>query len=247
MDDLEWKKLKPYFIYVLAFVLAIYSNMQALSHSNVETVIVFRACTPIAVSFVEYMFMGRDLPSIRSACSLTVVAVGAYFYCLSDSDFALKGIEAYYWVVTYAVLLTFEMTYGKNLTSSVKMKSMWGPVLYCNFLALAPLGTLGYMQGEFVGVVDKVFALPTEGVLVLLFSCVVGTLIGCSGWYCRGMISAASYTLVGVVNKFFTVLMNVMLWEKHSSSNGLVAVCACLVAGFFYQQAPMRSVTKKID
>ena len=55
------------------------------------------------------------------------------------------------------------------------------------------------------------------------------------------MVSAATYTLVGVVNKFFTVLLNVMLWDKHSSTSGLAAVCVCLAAGFFYQQAPMRS------
>lgn len=55
------------------------------------------------------------------------------------------------------------------------------------------------------------------------------------------MVSAATYTLVGVVNKFFTVLLNVFLWDKHSSTAGLVAVCICLAAGFFYQQAPMRA------
>jgi GDP-mannose transporter len=54
------------------------------------------------------------------------------------------------------------------------------------------------------------------------------------------MVSAATYTLVGVVNKFFTVLLNVFLWDKHSSTAGLGAVCVCLAAGFFYQQAPLR-------
>jgi hypothetical protein len=61
------------------------------------------------------------------------------------------------------------------------------------------------------------------------------------------MVSAATYTLVGVVNKFFTVLLNVFLWDKHSSTAGLLAVCVCLGAGFFYQQAPMRSVATDGD
>lgn len=129
--------------------------MQALAHSNVETVIVFRACTPIAVAFVEYMWMGRALPSTRSALSLAVVALGAMFYCMTDSEFAMKGMEAYYWVLTYFVLITFEMTYGKKLTSSVKMESVWGPVLYCNLLAVVPMGMLGYVQGNFDGVMVK--------------------------------------------------------------------------------------------
>ena len=61
------------------------------------------------------------------------------------------------------------------------------------------------------------------------------------------MVSAATYTLVGVVNKFFTVLLNVFLWDKHSSPAGLIAVCICLGAGFFYQQAPKRAEEKDSD
>ena len=99
--------------------------------------------------------MGRALPSTRSALSLAVVALGAMFYCMTDSEFAMKGMEAYYWVLTYFVLITFEMTYGKKLTSSVKMESVWGPVLYCNLLAVVPMGMLGYVQGNFDGVMVK--------------------------------------------------------------------------------------------
>ncbi len=65
-----------------------------------------------------------------------------------------------------------------------------------------------------------------------------------TGWLCRGMVSATTYTLVGVVNKFLTVLLNVILWDKHSTPTGIVAVCICLAAGMFYQQAPMRNAEK---
>lgn len=61
-----------------------------------------------------------------------------------------------------------------------------------------------------------------------------------TGWLCRSMVSATTFTLVGVVNKFLTVLLNVVVWDKHSSPVGVVAVCACLLAGAFYQQAPRR-------
>ena len=89
--------------------------------------------------------------------------------------------------------------------------------------------------------------MPLNGLLIILFSCVTGTLIGYTGWLCRGMVSATSYTLVGVVNKFLTVLLNVMIWDKHSTPLGLFAVCICLGAGVFYQQAPRREETKTRD
>lgn len=245
VDGLEWSKMKAYGMYIVAFVSAIYANMQALQASNVETVIVFRACSPIAVCIVEYLFMGRTLPSMRSSLSLLTVALGAIIYCTSDSEFLLNGWSAYSWVSLYFVLITFEMTYGKKLTSSVKMDSVWGPVLYCNLLAALPMFLLGYSAGDFDEIGERLLEMPANGVLILIFSCVAGTLIGYTGWLCRGMVSATSYTLVGVVNKFLTVLLNVLVWDKHSSPTGIFAVCICLGAGIFYQQAPRRDEGRK--
>ena len=93
-DGLEWPKVKAYSMYIVAFVFAIYANMQALAHANVETVIVFRACSPMAVCLVEYLFMDRLAPGIRSKISLSLVACGAIAYCLTDSEFALNGFQA---------------------------------------------------------------------------------------------------------------------------------------------------------
>ena len=178
VDDIEWVKVKPYLLYIGAFVAAIFANMKALNHSNVETVIVFRACSPLSVTIVEYLWMGRSWPNMRSSAALLVVAAGAVVYCMTDSELALNGIEAYYWVIVYFILITFEMTYGKKLTSSVKMESVWGPVLYCNLLAAFPMFLLGYCSGDFTNVSQKLLELPAPGWSILLFSCMGGTLIG---------------------------------------------------------------------
>lgn len=247
VDAIEWTKVKAYSLYIAAFVGSIYANMQALSHSNVETVIVFRACSPIAVTVIEYVLMDRAWPSLRSSISLLTVAAGAMLYCMSDSQFALNGLGAYTWVFIYFFLIVFEMTYGKKLTSTVKMDSVWGPVLYCNLLATIPMFLLGFLNGDYENIVEKLQEVPANGVMVLLFSCIAGTLIGYTGWLCRGMVSATTYTLVGVVNKFITVLLNVLVWDKHSSPFGIFSVCVCLSAGIFYQQAPRRDDNRRIS
>ena len=178
IDNLEWSKVKAYSWYIIAFVGSVYCNMQALKHTNVETVIVFRSCTPIAVSIVEYLFMGRHLPNTRSTISLILVALGAVVYCMTDSMFVTSGISAYSWVIIYFFLIAFEMTYGKQLTKSVVMESVWGPVLYCNILAARPMFLLGYLNGDYVGIDEKMSELPANGALILLLTCVTGTLIG---------------------------------------------------------------------
>src|SRR5689334_23212799 len=49
VDGFERSKLIPCFLYVLSFVGGLYCNMRALQASNVDTVIVFRSCTPLMV------------------------------------------------------------------------------------------------------------------------------------------------------------------------------------------------------
>lgn len=77
---------------------------------------------------------------------------------------------------------------------------------------------------------------------LLLLGCVIGTCIGYSSWWCRGKVSATSFTLIGVMNKCITVLANVMIWDKHASATGIGFLALCLVGGTIYQQAPLRNV-----
>jgi drug/metabolite transporter (DMT)-like permease len=244
IDDIEMEKLKPYALYIVAFVTAIFANMQALNVSNVETVVVFRASTPLATTIIEYIFMGRSFPTIQSLVSMSCVAIGALVYCLSDSQFALEGLHAYKWVLLYYVLIVFEMTYAKQLTRDIKMISpTWGPTLYQNLLAIVPMMMLGALMGDFHDdTLNHVLEIPFSGAVVIIFSCITGTMIGYTGWKLRGAVSATTFTLVGVVNKFLTILLNVIVWDKHSSSAGVAAVCVCLLAGAFYRQAPMREL-----
>jgi GDP-mannose transporter len=244
IDWFEWDRVRAYSYYVVIFVVTIYCNMKALEASNVETVIVFRACSPIAVSIIEYSFMDRELPNTRSALALGIVAFGAIAYCLSDSQLALNGLASYSWALVYFVLISVEMTYGKKLISSVKMDSVWGPVLYCNALSVVPMFFMGLGEDNFLTELIHLPQVSSVGMSIILFSCITGTLIGYTSWLCRGLISATTFTLVGVVNKFLTVLLNVLVWEKHSTPLGISAVCVCLLAGSFYQQAPRREISK---
>ena len=75
---------------------------------------------------------------------------------------------------------------------------------------------------------------------MVLSGCVAGTLIGWAGWQCRSLVSATSYTLIGVVNKLLTVVMSVLFLDKHASGTGIFALCLCIAASTQYSQAPMR-------
>lgn len=87
LDGLAWPRVRIYLIYIGLFATAIYSNMQALTHSNVETLIVFRACGPLMVSFLEWRLLGRTLPSRQSVLVLFGIFLFALGYVASDKAF----------------------------------------------------------------------------------------------------------------------------------------------------------------
>ena len=61
--------------------------------------------------------------------------------------------------------------------------------------------------------------------MLLVISCLVGAAIGFSSWWCRGLLSATSFTIVGVANKFLSILLNIVVWDKVRKQNTL-ALCS---------------------
>ena len=213
VDGWEWAKVKPYLLYIGMFVATIYCNMKALQHANVETLIVFRACCPVVVCLLDWGFLGRQLPAPRSALALLTLVAGAVGYVMCDREFALSGWSAYYWSTAYAVIISVEMCYGKHIVGpQLGFKSMWGPSLYTNALAIVPMATIGIVTHE----PDKITAgtlTPTAMALVSV-SCVIGVAISFTGWYCRSLVTATAYTVLGVANKMATVTVNLLIWDR---------------------------------
>ena len=248
VDPVRWKCVKPYLAYTVAFSLGVYCNMKSLSMSNVETVIVFRALAPLLVSVLDATFLGREWPSMRSWVALSIIVVGAYGYAMTDEKFQTQGYMAYFWPTLYLLVISFEMAYGKKIITGVDLKTKTGPVMYTNMLGWPPMLGFAYMGGEYGRLYNDVMKramseeslLPPAGLILLFLGCIVGTGIGYSGWWCRDKVSAASYTLIGVLNKCLTVLVNLLIWDQHAPMEGIASLSLCLVGGAFYHQAPMR-------
>jgi len=237
-DHFEWRKLKPYLVYVCMFVATIYANMRALQHSNVETIIVFRACCPLVVCVLDWAFLGRKLPSLRSMCALLVVAAGCAGYVLTDRAFKLNGWGAYTWVSAYFVIISFEMAYGKHIVGPhLSFASMWGPTLYTNTVSVPPMLTIGLLTHENEKLLRADWSAGAIALLVL--SCAVGVAISYLGWRARSLVTATCYTVLGVANKMLTVLANAMVWDQRASPIGISFLCVCLVGAAGYKQAPM--------
>jgi hypothetical protein len=133
----------------------------------------------------------------------------------------------------------------------VDLKTLSGPVMYTNLLGITPMLMFAYMASEYSQFYNEIiagdngfFALPKGTIPLMFLGCAAGTGIGYSSWWCRDKVSATSFTIVGVMNKCLTILLNYMVWDNHARPAGIACLLLCLVGGSVYKQAPMRTTQR---
>ncbi|KAG2482079.1 hypothetical protein HYH03_018971 [Edaphochlamys debaryana] len=233
-EAVEWDKLKKFIWVVIGFLGTIFANIKVLQHANVETFITFRSSTPLVLSLCDYFFLGRALPSLRSWLSLIVLLGGSVGYVMVDSDYK---VDAYVWLLMWYAFFTFDTVYAKHMCDTVKMTN-WARVYYTNAIALVPLLFAVPLLGEHKRLATIVWDYSV--LMPLALSCVLGICMSHAAYLLRETVSATAFTIVGILCKIVTVVINVMIWDKHATPNGIMFLLVCVGAGTFYEQAPKR-------
>lgn len=237
-DPFTWDIAKKFLPAATVFYLAIFTNTNLLRHANVDTFIVFRSCTPLLVAIADTAFRRQPCPSKLTFLSLVIILGGAIGYVVTDYGFT---ITAYSWAFAYLVTITTEMVYIKHMVTNLGLNT-WGFVFYNNLLSLMMAPVFWIITGEYVEVftalgVNRGNLFEPVAFLAVSLSCVFGLLISFFGFAARKAISATAFTVTGVVNKFLTVAINVLIWDKHASSVGLVCLLLTIAGGVLYQQS----------
>lgn len=237
-DAFNFQTAKKFAPAALVFYLAIFTNTHLLKHANVDTFIVFRSLTPLLVAIADTTFRKQPCPSKLTFLSLVIILGGAVGYVMTDSGFTLT---AYSWAVAYVVTITTEMVYIKHMVTSLGLNT-WGLVLYNNLLSLLMAPVFAVLTGEHLSVFKAIESrgqswFELDAFVAVSLSCVFGLLISFFGFAARQAVSATAFTVTGVVNKFLTVAINVMIWDKHANAFGLVCLLLTLVGGILYQQS----------
>lgn len=237
-DAFTLENAKKFLPAALVFYLAIFTNTNLLRHANVDTFIVFRSLTPLLVALADTAFRKQPCPSKLTFLSLVIILSGAVGYVATDSAFTLT---AYSWAFAYLVIITTEMVYIKHMVMNLGLNT-WGFVLYNNLLSLMMAPIFWFLTGENFEVSAALRAnsgnlFDFAAFSAVSLSCVFGLLISFFGFAARKAVSATAFTVTGVVNKFLTVAINVLIWDKHASPFGLVCLLFTIVGGILYQQS----------
>ena len=139
------KKRKGFLVVVFTFVTTLFANMKSIQLAPVDTFICLRSTTPLILAVLDYVFLGRDLPSAKSFGSLIGIAMGVFvvrehrFKLFRASVFMDRGVvrRVYF----------FEIIYVKHLVSSIAMTT-WGQTYYQNILSVPFLLMMFILLGE---------------------------------------------------------------------------------------------------
>ncbi|KAK1432388.1 hypothetical protein QVD17_09284 [Tagetes erecta] len=219
------------------FYLSLFTNSELLLHANVDTFIVFRSAVPIFVAIGETLYLQQPWPSLKTWLSLGTIFGGSVLYVITDYQFTLM---AYSWALAYLISMSIDFVYIKHVVMTIGLNT-WGLVLYNNLeaLLLFPLELL--IMGELKKIKHEIREetdwYSFEVILPVGLSCLFGLAISFFGFSCRKAISATGFTVLGIVNKLLTVVINLMVWDKHSSSIGTIGLLICMFGGVMYQQS----------
>jgi len=237
------KKLVSFFVFTCIFATSLYTNMKALLYSNVGAVIGAGCALPILVNAIEVTFMGKALPSRRSFLSLFGVLISAVVYIFFDTGVHVDSQRGLFWLSSWWFTLALSNTYGKFLTEHIDM-GHWERVFYTNALSLFPMTALFYSDSEHLSSP----VLSRYSVFFVSLSCVFGVSISYSGWKCRSLVTATTFTLVGCLNKIITIMISVLTWPNEFSILKLCALAVCIMFGVIYQdEEPKRKKQPNID
>lgn len=233
VDSLSWDKIKRFWMVPAAFMATVFANIKILQNTNVETFIVFRASTPILLCLLEPVFLNRGLPHHKSLIALFILLMGAVGYTLAEpGEFTVDSV---FWVIMWYVLFTFDQLFIKHAIEVVEMTT-WGRVYYTNLLPVLPLLYM-FMTSpeEHTNIISK----NPEDVFtpLLLTSWVLGTSISFFAFLTRKATSATSFTVIGNVCKFLTIIVNFVVWDNHATRIGVVFLIICIMAAYLYEPA----------
>lgn len=236
-DKLDLLTMWRFLPAAIIFYLSLFTNSELLLHANVDTFIVFRSAVPIFVAIGETLYLHQPWPTIKMWLSLGTIFAGSVLYVSTDYQFTLT---AYSWALAYLVSMSIDFVYIKHVVMTIGLNT-WGLVLYNNLEALLLFPIELLIMGELKKIKreidDESDWHSFQVVLPVALSCLFGLAISFFGFSCRRTISATGFTVLGIVNKLLTVVINLVIWDKHSKLIGTLGLLICMSGGIMYQQS----------
>ena len=237
MSDTERKR---FFVVVALFVVTLFANMKSLQIANVDTVICLRMTAPLILSVLDYLFLGRRLPTMTSLFSLLAISASFSSFLIFTDE--LSDFRAIFWLALWYSCMIVETVYVKFVVMQSTLSTA-GQAFYQNLYAIPILFIIAVSVNDIDIHHDEGFSL-FPGLFLIVTTCALGLGMSYLSFAVREQISATSFSVLGNVCKLATILINLLIWDKHASAAGTLSVMFCIFSSAFYKQAPLRPSTE---
>jgi len=234
------KSLCFYVFEGILFSTSICFNLKALNMTNVGTMVIARSSLPIVVYLLDLVIGNAGKLSSRSAVSLVGVVAFSSLYALDAQGVKINRIGLVH-VGCWLFILACQMIYGKWLITAVHLHH-WERVFYTNGCGLPLLAVLARQEIKYFFRVISRDALSNS---ILVLTCIAGVGIGYTSWRVRSIVSATTFSLVGVLNKMGTICLAFLLWPNEGSYLSFAALVGCLGAGMLYEGSSQPTASLK--
>lgn len=231
VGTLTRKSAMEFLPFGLSYAAFLYTNSKVLYSTNVESIVVTRACAPVILGIIDGLLAGRDLPSVRSISAVALVAFGTCGYVFSEH------FNISWWSTALLVAFTIELWHGRRLVLSGQSEgssapSSYAAVLYTNIVGLPLMFALAAFSGELSAIVHQ--ELKPSFIFMPLVSSFLGFYACVSMWEFRGKVAPTSFALLTYACNFMAIVVNVTMLSNQASYVSVGCIILCLVGGALY-------------
>jgi len=238
---LEWVAVQNWIPVNIFFILMLTSGNYVLQLLSVPMVTIFKNFTTTIVALGDVLWFGQQA-SGWVWLSLVLMVGSALVAALNDLAFHFTG---YMWMILNCGVSAAYVLYVRFAMKKTQLNE-WGMVYYNNAIAIPFVLPILILSGELSVLHEELPKFLTLGFMAtLLWSGVVGFLLGlCSLWTVK-TTSPTTYSTVGALNKIPLTVIGYYVFASPISMLVRISIAIGLFAGALYAWAKQKALQPK--
>jgi len=209
----------------VGFFFLIASSLLLMANGPFYLFLICKSLVPFFMSLSETAYFGTPHPTLQSFLAMAGMAVGSVFYARYDVEIRVTSL---YYAALFICCSIVEGLVAKQTiqkfdlnqsTRTLLMNALSCPVAFAWTILLET---------------NAITEIDLKSTLILGISCALGLGMGISTMYMRTMFSATYVSVVGVCNKFLSLLFANAVLTGSSSRQGTLSTAFVLLCGSFY-------------
>ncbi|XP_076046519.1 uncharacterized protein LOC143028396 isoform X2 [Oratosquilla oratoria] len=168
-------------------------SLMAVHGMNIPMYAAIKRCSPLASLILSVVLLHKPIPSPKVVSSILIITVGCLVAGLGDLAYdgfaySMGALSSFF----QGLYLCLVQRCTENKLSSIEILNLNS---YNTFI---PLLFLGFLSGEFIGVLRNPYILDLTFIILLIILLLMGLILNFLLFLCTALNSAVTTTIVGI-------------------------------------------------